>query len=114
MSGLPPAFGVTSAPSSCWKRRRRAGTAPWGTRPAGASSPGSPADFVTVSLDGPGLAGVSEDFLLEAAVFAAGAGDVTNVVAAGRAVVVDGQHVLVGDVAAALRSAIGALASLLS
>jgi cytosine/adenosine deaminase-related metal-dependent hydrolase len=80
----------------------------------GRLSPGSPADFVTVSLDGPGVAGVSEDFLLEAAVFAAGAGDVTNVVAAGRAVVVDGQHVLVGDVAAALRSAIGALASLLS
>ncbi len=76
--------------------------------------PGSPADFVTLSLDGPALAGTSEDFLLEGAVFAAGPRDVTNVVVGGRPVVVDGQHVLVGDVAAALRSAIGAVVSRLS
>jgi cytosine/adenosine deaminase-related metal-dependent hydrolase len=76
--------------------------------------PGAPADFVTISLEGPGLAGVDEDFLLEGAVFCAGRGDVTDVVVAGRPVVQDGQHVLVGDVARALRSAILALAQSLS
>jgi formiminoglutamate deiminase len=78
--------------------------------PAGGRlSPGAVADFVTVCLDAPALAGLTEDFLLEAAVFAAGRHDVTDVVVAGRPVVRDGQHLLVGDVAGALRAAINDL-----
>ena len=75
-------------------------------RPA---QPGAPADFVAISLDGPGLAGADEGLLLEAAVFAAGPHDVIDVFVAGRPLVQGGQHLLVGDVAGALRSAIKAL-----
>ncbi|NEB74023.1 formimidoylglutamate deiminase, partial [Streptomyces sp. SID14478] len=45
----------------------------------------------------------------ETAVFAASGPDVTDVIAGGRRVVRDGQHVLVGDVAGALSDAIAAL-----
>ncbi|HTT88774.1 MAG TPA: formimidoylglutamate deiminase [Acidimicrobiales bacterium] len=76
--------------------------------------PGAPADFVALSLDGPGLAGTTEEFLLEGAVFAAAPSDVTGVVVEGRPVVEDGRHLLVDDVAGALRSAIGAMALPLS
>jgi formiminoglutamate deiminase len=75
----------------------------------GRLGPGASADFVTISLDGPGLAGITEDFLVEGAVFAARPCDVTDVVAAGRPVVGGGRHLLVGDVAGALRLAISAL-----
>jgi formiminoglutamate deiminase len=71
--------------------------------------PGALADFVTISLDGPSLAGTTEDFLLEAAVFAAGPRDVTEVVVGGRPIVERGRHLLVGDVGSALRLAIDAL-----
>ncbi len=87
-----------------------AGYAALGVPTGGRLSPGAPADFVTVSLDGPALAGVAGDFLLEAAVFSSGRGDVTDVVVSGRPLVRDGQHLLVGDVAGALRAAINALA----
>ena len=62
-----------------------------------------------MSLDGPSLAGTNEASLLEGAVFAAGPRDVTDVVVAGRPVVENGHHILVGDVAEALRSAINGL-----
>jgi formiminoglutamate deiminase len=71
--------------------------------------PGAPADFVSLGLDGPALAGADEGSLLEAAVFAAGPHDVTDVFVAGRPVVQGGQHLLVGDVSGALRAAINAL-----
>ena len=86
-----------------------AGYAALGVPTGGQLRPGAPADFVTVSLDAPALAGAAEDFLLEAVVFAAGRRDVTDVVVGGRPVVRGGQHLLVGDVAGALRSAISAL-----
>ncbi len=86
-----------------------AGCRALGERAGGRLGPGAPADLVTISLDGPGLAGITEDFLVEGAVFAAGPGDVTDVVVAGRPVVAGGRHLLVGDVAGALRLAINAL-----
>ena len=86
-----------------------AGYSALGVPGGGRLSPGAPADFVSLSLDGPALAGADEGSLLEAAVFAAGPHDVTDVVVAGRPVVQGGQHLLVGDVAGALRSAIKAL-----
>jgi formiminoglutamate deiminase len=86
-----------------------AGYATLGVPTGGWLRPGAPADFVTVSLDAPALAGAAEDFLLEAVVFAAGRRDVTDVVVGGRPVVRGGGHLLVGDVAGALGSAISAL-----
>jgi len=86
-----------------------AGYAALGNPDGGRLEPGAPADFVTIALDGPGLAGIEEDFLLEGAVFAASARDVVDVVVDGRPVVAGGRHLLVGDVPGALRGAIGAL-----
>ncbi|HUC59178.1 MAG TPA: formimidoylglutamate deiminase [Streptosporangiaceae bacterium] len=86
---------------------------------AGEIAPGSLADLVTVSLSSVRLAGlpaassVSDDGpslgVLEAAIFAATAADVRNVVIGGRDVVVEGQHVLIPDVPGALASAVRAV-----
>jgi len=70
---------------------------------AGAIEPGAPADLVTVSLDSVRLAGAGPDTLLESAVFAAGAGDVSEVIAGGRRIVHEGRHETL-DVAAELRA----------
>jgi len=58
---------------------------------------------VTVSLDSVRLAGAGPDTLLESAVFAAGAGDVSEVIAGGRRIVHEGRHETL-DVAAELRA----------
>ncbi|HUZ34861.1 MAG TPA: hypothetical protein VMV17_00870 [Streptosporangiaceae bacterium] len=50
---------------------------------------GARADLVTISLGSHRLADASDDCLLEAAVYAAGASDVSHVVAGGRLVVAD-------------------------
>jgi formiminoglutamate deiminase len=73
---------------------------------AGEIAPGALADLVTVALDTPRLAGLSEATALESVIFAGTAADVRGVVAAGRDVARDGQHLLVGDVPAALGDAI--------
>jgi formiminoglutamate deiminase len=91
-----------------------AGYSALGDPAGGRLRPGAPADFVTLSLERPGLAGTTEDFLLEGTVFAAAPCDVTDVVVEGRPVVEGGRHLLVEDVAGALRSAISALALPLS
>jgi len=95
------------------------GHASLGWPEAGEIAPGSLADLVTVWLDSPrlagidgvvgaagGLAGEPDLAILEAAIFAATAADVRNVVIGGRDVVVDGRHVLIANVPAALTSAI--------
>jgi formiminoglutamate deiminase len=73
---------------------------------AGVIAPGRIADLVAVRLDSPRLAGAPVDQLPAAVVFAATAADVSDVVVGGRQVVADGHHLLVGDVGAALDSAI--------
>jgi len=73
---------------------------------AGVIAPGRIADLVAVRLDSPRLAGAPVDQLPAAVVFGATAADVSDVVVGGRQVVADGHHLLVGDVGAALDSAI--------
>ena len=68
--------------------------------------PGALADLVTVGLDTPRLAGAVPATALESVIFAGTAADVTDVVAGGRDVVRDGQHLLVPDVPAALTKAL--------
>jgi formiminoglutamate deiminase len=101
------------------------GHASLGWPDAGEIAPGSLADLVTVRLDSPRTAGLAdlswpesapgqlgehdgepELRVLEAAIFAASAADVRNVVIGGRDVVADGRHLLVGDVPDALATAI--------
>jgi formiminoglutamate deiminase len=72
---------------------------------AGAIEIGRRADLVTLTLDSPRTAGARPDSLPEAAVFSAGAADVTHVTVDGADVVVDGRHRTV-DVAAELAGAI--------
>ena len=75
---------------------------------AGSISVGNRADLVTVALDSVRTAGAPPDAVLETVIFAAGAGDVTNVVIDGRPVVVDGHHLHLA-VAVELDAAITAL-----
>lgn len=94
------------SPGQLLQAAAAAGHAAAGWPEAGRIAAGSLADLVTVSLDSPRLAGATTDNLLEHAVFAAGPADVTDVIASGRPIVSGGRHLLLGDVAAALRSAI--------
>ena len=84
------------------------GAAGIGWPEAGAIEPGRLADLVTVGLDGVRLAGTAREHALESLVFAAGAGDVRDVIVGGRFVVRDGRHLAL-DVAAELREAIAML-----
>ncbi len=70
---------------------------------------GAPADFVSVRLDSPRTAGATSSNTIAHVVFAATNADVTHVVVAGRPVVEAGEHLVVGDVGAALSAAIGPL-----
>ncbi|MBV9450143.1 MAG: formimidoylglutamate deiminase [Streptosporangiaceae bacterium] len=77
---------------------------------AGQIEPGAWADLITVSLGSVRTAGTSGgDYAVEAAVFAATAADVSDVVISGRDVVRDGVHLHVPDVAGELSAAIGEL-----
>ena len=101
------------------------GHASLGWPDAGEIAPGSLADLVTVSLSSVRLTGIPAGPLpapgaldggpdlgvLEAAIFAATAADVVNVVIGGRDVVVDGRHVLIPDVPGALAAAVRAVAA---
>ena len=66
---------------------------------------GALADFTTVSLDNPRLAGLPESHLLAGVIFSACAADVANVVVGGDAVVSEGRHTRF-DVVNELREAI--------
>ena len=76
---------------------------------AGEIAPGCWADLVTVSLDSVRTAGAADGVALEAAVFAATAADITDVVISGRDVVRDGVHLLVPDVPGELSRSIRAV-----
>jgi formiminoglutamate deiminase len=84
------------------------GCAAIGWPEAGTIAPQALADLVTVGLAGVRLAGTSADHALESLVFAAGAGDVRDVIVSGRFVVRDGVHVGL-DVPAELTEAISRL-----
>jgi len=66
---------------------------------------GGLADLVTISLDGVRLVGTPPEHAVEAAVFAAAAGDVRHVMMGGRWIVRDGVHVAL-DVPGELRAAL--------
>jgi formiminoglutamate deiminase len=85
------------------------GHASLGWPDAGEIAPGAWADLVTVSLDSVRAVGSAEALAAEAAVFAATAADVRNVVIGGRDVVRDGVHLLVGDVPGELSRSIRAV-----
>jgi len=76
---------------------------------AGEIAPGAWADLVTVCLDSVRTAGVADGLALEAAVFAASAADIKDVVISGRDVVRDGAHLLVPDVPGELSRSIRAV-----
>ncbi len=85
------------------------GAAALGWAGGGRLSAGAPADFCTVRLDGPSLAGTVSPIgqgAAAAAVFAGRAGDVTDVVVAGRPVVTGGVHAGLGPVGPLLAAAI--------
>ena len=66
--------------------------------PGGSLEPGRAADFFTVALDDPSLAGASPESLLSHIVFSAGRGAVRDVVVGGRFIVRDGVHPLAGEI----------------
>jgi formiminoglutamate deiminase len=84
----------------------QAGQAAIGWHDAGSIAAGELADLVNLDASGVRLAGLAPDSALTSIVFAASAGDVSNVLVAGEFVVRDGVHVSM-DVAAELRTAIG-------
>src|SRR6266542_2201441 len=85
------------------------GMAALGWPDAGRLEPGALADFATLDLTSPRLAGARSEDLVDHVVFAAAAADVTHLVVAGRPVVEGRCHLALGDVGPALASAIGAL-----
>ena len=60
--------------------------------PSGALEAGLPADFFTVDLDDPSIAGASEDDLLSSIVFSLSRSAVRDVVVGGKRIVEDGRH----------------------
>lgn len=72
--------------------------------PGGALEPGRPADFFTVDLDDPALAGTDAATLPAALVFAGGRAAVRDVVVGGRPVVVDGRHPLQARIVSEFRA----------
>lgn len=79
-----------------------------GWNDAGVIAVGNRADLVTISLATERTAGTPADLLIEAAVFASTASDITSVVADGEQIVIDGQHRTL-DVPAELASSITAV-----
>ena len=68
--------------------------------PGGALEPGHPADFLTVDLADPALAGADAATLPAAFVFAAGRACIRDVVVAGRPIVAEGRHPLQASIVA--------------
>jgi formimidoylglutamate deiminase len=64
----------------------------------GALEAGKPADFFTVALDDPSIAGASPDDLLSSVVFASTRAAVREVVVGGKPIVSEGQHLIQDDV----------------
>lgn len=99
--------GVFS-PESLAKMATANGYRALGWSNGGTLSPGSLADFATVSLDSVRLAGTRREHALSSMVFAATSADVNHLVVAGKPVVINGQHTSI-DVASELSEAIAEL-----
>jgi len=76
---------------------------------AGRLSEGAFADFVTVALDSPRLAGAGPDAIVSSLVFSATGADVTDVIVAGRRIVAAGRHQLIEDPGRAMIDALTSL-----
>jgi len=72
--------------------------------PAGTFEPGQAADFFTVDLDDPSIAGARDEDLLSSIVFTQSRSAVRDVVIGGRRVVEDGRHAAQGEVVERFRS----------
>jgi formimidoylglutamate deiminase len=66
--------------------------------PGGSLEPGRPADFFTVDLDDPSIAGASSDDLLSAIVFSLSKTAIRDVVVGGKRIVEDGRHAQQEDI----------------
>jgi formimidoylglutamate deiminase len=66
--------------------------------PGGALASDKPADFFTVDLNDPSIAGASRDDLLPAIVFSSSRAAIREVVVAGKPIVSEGQHLMQEDV----------------
>lgn len=66
--------------------------------PGGTLAPGEPADFFTVDLDDPAIAGASQDDLLAGVVFALSRAAVREVVVGGKPIVSQGRHLIQEEV----------------
>jgi formimidoylglutamate deiminase len=60
--------------------------------PGGDLAPGLPADFFTIDLDDPSIAGASQDDLLSSVVFSLSRAAVRDVVVGGKRIIEDGRH----------------------
>jgi len=66
--------------------------------PGGILEPGQPADFFTVDLNDPSIAGTSSDDLLSAIVFSLSTTAIRDVVVGGKRIVEDGRHAQQEDI----------------
>jgi formimidoylglutamate deiminase len=66
--------------------------------PGGALEVGKPADFFTIDLNDPAIAGASQDDLLASIVFSASRVAIREVVIGGKPIVSEGQHLIQEDV----------------
>jgi cytosine/adenosine deaminase-related metal-dependent hydrolase len=97
------------SPADLLRDATAGGAAGLGWADLGRLETGAGADFITVRIDGPALAGtVGRDGrgAAAAAVFAGSPADVTNVVVGGQTIVADGRHRTLGEVGPLLSRAI--------
>ena len=97
------------APAALLQAATAAGHRALGWQEAGRLVPGALADFVTVGLGSPRLAGTRKDAVVASLVFAASAADVTDVVVGGERVVADGRHQRIEDPSRAMNEALRSL-----
>ncbi len=90
---LAPGDGAESLARRLFASATSAGARSLGV-PSGALAPGLAADFFTVDLDDPALAGAGAEALLSHIVFAGGRASIREVVVGGREVVHEGRHAL--------------------
>jgi len=66
--------------------------------PGGALEPGKPADFFTLDLDDPSIAGLSAEALLPGILFASSRAAVREVIVGGKPIVSEGRHLIQEEV----------------